>query len=343
VELEAAILATGAIEPYLVYADWLLDRGDPRGEWIMLEHRGDREKADAHRVAFEAQVDRRIKPTWKLGFIDSARVDEWDDQNGEPPLSRAFRNFLRLSSSALLRELVFARCNGPDGTIGYDDLFDVLAEERAPALHSLVAGDFVYPDECEISWATIGDLSRLGRSTPNLRSLVLQGGAVTLGEIDLPELREFELRTGTISTITIQSITGARWPKLERLVIWFGQDTYGAEGGVDDLAPILRAEGLPNLKHLGLMNAEFTDELAIALEQAPILKQLESLSLAMGTLSDEGAAALARAPLEGLKRLDVSECFLTHAGVERLRSLGPDLAAEHQRMGTDDRYAVVGE
>ena len=38
-ELEAAIAAApDEVEPYLVYADWLQSRGDPRGELITLQH-----------------------------------------------------------------------------------------------------------------------------------------------------------------------------------------------------------------------------------------------------------------------------------------------------------------
>src|SRR5688572_17110671 len=38
-ELEAVIAADpDAVEPYLVYADWLQARGDPRGELIVVHH-----------------------------------------------------------------------------------------------------------------------------------------------------------------------------------------------------------------------------------------------------------------------------------------------------------------
>ena len=47
------------------------------------------------------------------------------------------------------------------------------------------------------------------------------------GAIELPELRSFELRTGGLMKEDIRAICGARWPLLERLVVWFGDPYYG--------------------------------------------------------------------------------------------------------------------
>ena len=90
--LEAAIAAApDEIEPYLVYADWLQSRGDPRGELITLQHAmraaGNTEGFAKFRVHEEVLRERhaiewlgervvaagaRARFVWAMGFVDSA-------------------------------------------------------------------------------------------------------------------------------------------------------------------------------------------------------------------------------------------------------------------------------
>jgi hypothetical protein len=213
-------------------------------------------------------------------------------------------------------------------------------------LRSLFIGDFEYPDETEISWTYLQDVEPLYKAFPNLRSLRLRGGFVELGKIDLPELREFTVETGGLPLAAVKSIASAKWPKLERLEVWFGSDDYGAEGGVDDLQPILNGKGLPNLKHLGLRNGEFADELCKALPKAKILPQLEVLDLSMGTMTDEGAQVLAdnAEAFKHLKQLDVTQNLLTARGQRLVAKLCPSVAKGNQREYDEDyRYVAVGE
>ena len=104
-ELEAAIRATpDAVEPYLVYADWLQSRGDPRGELITLQHamRSQGNPADfvkfrPHEEALRKQhaaawlgdcianaVPRAVRLEWAMGFVDGAvlRSPSWDSKAG---------------------------------------------------------------------------------------------------------------------------------------------------------------------------------------------------------------------------------------------------------------------
>lgn len=164
--------------------------------------------------------------------------------------------------------------------------------------------------------------------------------------IDLPELREFTVETGGLPLAAVKSIANAKWPKLERLEVWFGSDNYGAEGGVEDIQPILDGKGLPNLKQLGLRNSEFTDALAQALPTAKVLPQLETLDISMGTLSDEGARALAdkAAAFAHLKQLDVTENTLTDEGQSLLPKAIPHANVGNQRDYEEEyRYSAVGE
>ena len=191
-----------------------------------------------------------------------------------------------------------------------------------PPLRRLVIGDFDHDDYdgIDISRAPIGDLSLLSIAYPGLEELVLKGiGDVQLGELDLPRARVFALRTSTLQATTLATILAARWPALEELELWIGNDEYGGDCTLDDLAPLF-AKPLPALRRLRLMNTELSDELCPLLAASPLAAQLEQLDFSLGTLSDTGAATLAAARdrFPRLCALDVFHCALTPTGLGRL-------------------------
>ena len=234
-----------------------------------------------------------------------------------------------------------------DGDNAYASVVDQMAEAGgSKTLQDLFIGDFEYPGETELSSSRLSDISKALKVFPNLRTLRLRGFALELSAIDLPELREFTVESGRLPLEAVRSIAHAKWPKLERLEIWFGSDNYGAGGGVEDLQPILDGEGLPNLKRLGLRNSEFTDDLCAALPAAKVLPRLEKLDLSMGIMSDEGARALAghAAAFAHLAQLDVTDNMLTNEGQTLLSKALPNVSAGNQREYDEDyRYASVTE
>ena len=105
-----------------------------------------------------------------------------------------------------------------------------MAKAAPPSLRKLFIGDVdLTPDEWVFPWARLGDLTPLHTALPGLRALHLRGQAETLGKLDLPELREFTLESGSLDGDAVQSLTTARWPKLGKLEIWFGAFDDGAE------------------------------------------------------------------------------------------------------------------
>lgn len=114
-----------------------------------------------------------------------------------------------------------------------------------------------------------------------------------------------------------------------------------------DVAPLIARTDLRALRHLGLMNAEFTDALAALLPTAPIVAQLTELSLAKGVLTDAGAQALAahKDALAHLAVLDVSECFLSDAGIKALKGCAKKVVIGDQQDDDDPAYRspAVGE
>ncbi|HZI15486.1 MAG TPA: WGR domain-containing protein [Myxococcus sp.] len=364
-ELEAAILSNpDNVDAYLVYGDWLQRQGDPRGELIALQHAA-MQASGAEATSLKKQVKARIKKyqdvllgedlenaedqealsevEWHLGFIRKARVGRKDfDAEGEVP--DIVKALLSHPSARFIQELTIGMADFEENH--YDGVISAIAEVGSKTLQRLFIGDFEYPDETEMSWTYINDVSPLYKALPALRALRLRGGSVDLGTIDLPELREFTVETGGLPLAAVKSIASASWPKLERLEVWFGQDNYGGEGGVEDIQPILDGKGLPALKHLGLCNSEFVDELCKVLPRAKILPQLETLNLSMGTMSEEGARALSEnaAAFKHLKHLDLQQNTLTAEAQRLVAKLCPSVALGGQREYEEEyRYSAVGE
>jgi hypothetical protein len=62
---------------------------------------------------------------------------------------------------------------------------------------------------------------------------------------------------------------------------------------------------------------------------APVTARLEVLDLSMGTLGDEGAAALLASPaVKRLRKLDVHHHYVSPGLVEKLRGLGIEVNAD---------------
>jgi uncharacterized protein (TIGR02996 family) len=355
-EIEREILkAPDDPAAYLVYADWLQGQGDPRGELIVRQ----REDRDAdpflaeHRELFLGRFATATPETfqleWRFGFIRKATIG-WELFGGEHETDTSaaqLEAFLRLDSARLVEELWLGPTAHEDQLL-LDELAPPIEAVQPIALRTLYLGD-------TSDWDISSTSTRMPRSATiaQLRRLLLRGGSVTLDEqIELPELVQFSVETGSLTAPELAAIANARWPALEELEIWFGDPNYGATGGVSDIAPILAGRGLDRLRVLRLKNCPFADELAEALIGSPILTKVHTLDLSMGNLSDRAITAmLARKDaFAHLQQLDVSDNALTDASWPAARDLAKQVTfgTEHDldRIDTSRRYrryVSVGE
>jgi hypothetical protein len=192
----------------------------------------------------------------------------------------------------------------------------------------------------QISWYHVGDVAPLWRAAPGLESIHIIAGEFELGTIVAPGLKHAIFKTGGLSKASGLSIARASAPKLEYLDVYYGDDNYGGDCTVKDVQPLLDRTDLPALRHLGLMNAMFTDELCAQLPRAKILRQLRELDLSLGCMTDVGAAALAehRDAFAHLDVLDVTENYLSPTGVAALKGLAKRVIADEQRDDEDPEY-----
>ncbi|HEY8428492.1 MAG TPA: TIGR02996 domain-containing protein [Sandaracinaceae bacterium] len=350
-------------EAWQVYADWLATEGDPRGEIINLELAGKPSEAAAlleeHKSAWlgeellsaleENGDSGLVTLTWERGFVRSARfATEYD---AEADHEAALRALLESPAARFLRALTLGLWDA-EGENFYHGAIDAITQTGPhEALRELFIGDFEYPDETEISWTEVGNVGGLWAQLPRLRVMRLQGGGIELGNLQHETLEELIVHTGGLPAEAVASISAGRAPALRKLEVWFGDENYGAGGDIDLLAGLLQGKGYPSLKHLGLMNAEFTDDIAEALPTAGILPRLETLDLSMGTMTDRGARALANnaSAFKHLQRISVADNFLGEEGVAALtQAFGSAVVIGDQRQpydwGDELRYFVsVGE
>jgi uncharacterized protein (TIGR02996 family) len=381
-KLEAAILKDrDNPEAYLVYADWLQTQGDPRGELITVQHglledpkNAKLRKAEAKLLADHGEhfipkmlgemlaKEKPKKKDWRHYKLDSGFCHaEWycgflksvvlgrEGEEDPHSLQDLVSELLAHPSARFLQELRIGALGIYD-EYNYGKVVDALTRARPASLRSFRMADFNMEDS-ELSWSHLGNLGKLIKAMPDLEHLALRGGSMTLGALDLPKLKSFRVETGGLDGGCIKSIVGATWPKLESLHIYFGAEDYGAGGNVKKIAPILEGQGLKKLKHLGLMNAEFTNQICQALPGSKILKQLETLDLSLGTMDDEGARAIAdnAKAFRHLKRINLDQNFISKEGEKLLKdaklevSMGGQEEPDDWGEGEFHRYVTVGE
>jgi len=302
--LIAAIVAEpDAVAPFLQYADWLLDQGDPRGELIQLQLIAESGGAtDAHRIwikALLADEDRLLSPRladaahyWHLrfrrGFIRSAALCGGLD---DPPALDAVDALVADPHAGLLAWIAL---NHPcSESVPYWQ--PVLAAER-PHLRELVVANF-------------GSGAELLHHAPNLQVLDLLGGPVerlahdrlrvlrcslVLSTLAAPDLAA--MKRGASGTFPGAYDGGFELPALEELSWMLGeQDTLGdhrsifhrppprlhtlaLSGREDSFRELVRCELMRQLRELEL-SVTFRLDFNLLLELAPALRHLEILTV----------------------------------------------------------------
>lgn len=354
------------IENHQVYADWLTERGDPRGELITctLPNATPRQARRAaqllaqHERYFWGNLDAEpfeefLHLSWKRGWFSTARL--WTDwqlaQSIKDFVPKALAALMRHPSSKLIEELIVG-CFDHEGRNDYSTIYAILAEcGPRKSMRSLFFGDMT-SEEQEVSWVSAGDLKLLNGLYPNLAKLKLRAGSMTLeGGLDYPKLQSLVIESGGISKASVRAVANQPFPELTHLELWLGTTRYNGDSSLEDVLPILSGEHLPKLETLALCNCEYTDEICRALADSPIASRIKTLDLSKGLMTDAGCdALLAKRSLSNLTTLDVSENYIEDK-LSTLRELvGANgapitLLANDQKGSADDdwRYVSLSE
>ncbi len=282
------------------------------------------------------------------------------DYNDEHDTIVLLDALLEMPLGTQMEALIFGVWNGGDGVCTGDDssqmVVDALVARRQnlQELKALFIGD-IHSEESEISWLQQSDMSPILQAFPQLELLQVRGGESlqlnpTLGISRHENLKALILETGGLSPETVHQIYEWELPALEHLELWFGSEYYGGTCKEKDLQPLLDDLKFPNLTYLGLRNSQFADDAMEMLVRSHLLEGLQVLDLSMSTLGDEGAAKLLECPaIRDLEILNVSECYLSGAMIDQLRSLEIQVLADDQRVEEDEedpayrRYCVISE
>jgi hypothetical protein len=258
-------------------------------------------------------------------------------------ISDLLEAFVRDPQVANVKELIIGQFTLESSDSSFEVVDKMVAlKDNFKGLKALFIGDITY-EECEISWIQQSDITPILQAFPNLEHLQLRGGdGLTFSDLQHDKLTTLIIETGGMSPEVVQQVNAARLPNLQKLELWLGSDNYGFNSKVTDFAPILSGTLFPKLTHLGLMDSEIQDDLAVAVAQAPVLKQLKVLDLSKGILTDTGAAALlASEGIRKLEHLNLRHHYMTAGMMEQLKKLGISINLNDQKTDEDDDYRYV--
>ena len=350
----------GDVDEYKVYGDVLQTAGDPRGELIALQTAGQTKAAakylKEHRAALLgalAEIDEaKVDLGWENGFIKEARVayddDDSYDEETEAEVVQWLATLLDEPSARFLQSLTVGIVQMVDNS--YDAVIREIGRRPRPALRSLFLGDFD-GEQTEISWSSLGDITKLCGACERLESLTLKSGPMNFGkpgQLVFPHLRELRVITGGLGKDSLKAILTAQLPSLERLDLYFGSESYGCNITRKDVDALLASDRFPKLTHLGLLNSGIADELCSVLHLSPLVAQVKELDLSLGTLSDAGASTLGTYAkgLAHLEKLDITRSYVSPVMAKQLQKALPKTKVVSDKPrgdAFDRRYVSVSE
>lgn len=271
---------------------------------------------------------------------------DYDDDTTTADLLRAL---VGEAASNKLEGIVIGPFDYEGGDSG--EIIDILVESapKLPALRGIFIGDIV-SEENEISWINHGPVGGIFEVYPNLEVFRIRGSnGLSLGRLNHAKLRGLVIESGGLPSEIVVDLFESNLPALTALELWLGDENYGWDGTLDLFEPLFEGNLFPNLRHLGLRDAEIADEIAIAIAEAPIMDRLTSLDLSLGVLSDHGAEALLKSPkFRKLDSFNYRHHYVTRPMMQKLRALSIEIddseAEDPDGDGDeDDRYIAVSE
>ncbi|MDP1921756.1 MAG: TIGR02996 domain-containing protein [Myxococcales bacterium] len=289
--LDAIRKAPDDDRPRQVYADWLMEQGDPRGEFIAVQCELTRpDLDDGRRLELEARQVSLLSShgaTWlgplaadavtasfARGFLDAVTVLDVDSLDAaqatlanEPVRALVFASRRRVDVARVLswpwlatvRSLDFRSTRGALVPLGREGLTSLASTRKLRGLTSL-----------GFTGQVLGD----------------DGAAQLAGSDAFPALTEFSLTSDTLTSTGVEALTKARWfAGLARLSL--SDNELGPDG-----AELLARVRFKRLTRLSLSSNRIGNDGAILLARTSHLATLESLWLASNRINQTGAEAL---------------------------------------------------
>jgi len=307
----------------------------------------------------EKEANKLVTEKMKKGYVESTEDDVKSQKNEAKKYSLSYEEgeddgpqkiIDKILKDKRLPDLKFI-------TIGYwgecfeqapQKIIDAIIENKDKFAHieSLFIGDMDY-EECEMSWIIQGDYSKIFAALPNLQEMKIQGSSeLVLGKGLVHEnLKSFGIICGGLPKTVLDDLIEAKFPSLEKLIVYLGVDDYGLDCKPEDFAPLLKKDKFPNLKHLGLVNSEEQNEYAELILNSEILPQLETIDLSCGCLTDEGGQKIldAKDKLGNLKKLNMNYHYMSKDMMKELKKLPFDVDVSDQQEDDDYMCPMITE
>ena len=360
---------------YAVFADWLEEKGDPRGEFMNIQLQLENEKLRApSRKKLQDQEKALLKKhqrdwlgdlapflldnnrtphrkqpmvSWRFarGFLDSVTV-----HYAKPDFIQALK---KSSHANMLRELRIRELPYAEDLM---ERFDEYADKDwdwtdNPSLSALMGSQFENLRVFEIDEDEKPDLGhpschikaegveKVIRKMPRLETLVLEAHRVNteaVFKLKMPHLRFLKVHhTRNYALATLAR--NKSMTNLER--IWFYPHALEHDEPYirfADVKALCRSKNLTSLQHLSLYLTDSGDEGIKELIKSGLLARLKTLDMRLGSVTDEGAELLAAEDLSHLEELNLSENFLSKAMVKKLKGLGKNIVIAGQNFGTPE-------
>jgi hypothetical protein len=265
--IEAALHESPDDAMFSVYADFLLERGHPRGTLMSIEDARGSGKSQSMRELANAMLMNERRATtagllgrladvkgldleWHRGFIHRARlVGYFAPADALDALFELFRH----PSARFLRELMIEA-----DELDHQALVDMLLHFTPPPPLRKLA--MYRPASWGPHYPALGELGTLGSTYPQLEDVHINAsGDTDLHGLAIPRARRFTLACATLRAPMFAAILDAPWPALEELDLRFGPQT---DCTVADALMLLDGSvELPRLRLLRVRQAPFADAL----------------------------------------------------------------------------------
>ncbi|MFO0552468.1 MAG: TIGR02996 domain-containing protein [Polyangiaceae bacterium] len=234
---------------FTVYADWLIEQGDPLGRWIALHQamQSDPSAEIGEELASLVETELRDflprleeRPEWpavyvRNGFVRTARISRF---GGKVAYAPRLRKLFTYDSVKFLRGLILARGVNNKLTPGMDGGLAML-ELAPPTLAALHVGQVL--EQRRIAELYLHDVQRLWETLPGLRKLVLDVTELTLAPSTATHLEHLEVWIAKWADQMISSLADVEFPALE---------TLGIHLSVRDLRGLLKSIHAPKVTDL---------------------------------------------------------------------------------------------
>jgi uncharacterized protein (TIGR02996 family) len=332
--------------PYLVYADWLQGRDDPRGELITLQHElsrtpNSRKLKQAEAALFKAHGEylvpgrlaallrqrrrtgeipsERSTASWYMGFLRRVRVAS-HAALGEREAASVVEQILRHPSAHFMQGISVGHFMDSNA-VNYGPTVAAIAEAAPAHLREVELAD-VAPEQDALPYCNLGDISPLF-GLPGLDRLIIRTNKVRAGgPLVHQSLRSLALFACTIPVRVVQNL---QLPALEELTLSGLNQFIGSQS-----RSLFDPPRWPGLRRLALRHTTNTDMVVTTILKSSLLDQLVALDLRGGLLSEKGAAELLRNArrVGHLEQLSLTGYQLSADTAGRLAELAPQVELE---------------